>query len=499
MSGSLAPSEWNDSEQGMWAAFRRGEWYADGGEIRASAVRELLLAPPRAEPGHPARLRLREVRISGRLDLSEADVAGTLRLHGCRFEQAPHLDGATLGAWEMRDCELPGLSAAGVTIGWKCELTGCRVEGPLDLHGASIGGSLRLADSRLSGGADLRDSSVGGSVGLQRAQLINPEGTALQANRMHIVGDLDCQGGLVAEGTFDICDARVGGGVHLEGASLSCAHGPAMRAHGADVGAQFNCCDGFVARGRLSMSSLTIRSRLSFSDGRIDVPAGRPALVSRRSTASEIDLRFREPVRGTVALSHARVTVLCGTPDTWPTAIRLDGVVYDSFLPQLPAVQRLPLLARDPEGFTPQPYEQLATSYRQHGRDADARTVLLAKQRRLRATLPWPGRVWSRLQDLMVGYGYQPMRAVWWLVAIMLSGTLLFTLWPPEALEPDKAPEFRSAIYTFDLLLPLVDFGQERAFSPRGGLQWASVLFVCLGWLLATTAAAGANRTLRRD
>lgn len=178
------------------------------------------------------------------------------------------------------------------------------------------------------------------------------------------------------------------------------------------------------------MSSVTVRSRFCFKDGLIDAPVGQPALLSRRSTASELDMRFRAPVRGTVDLSHTRVTVLSGNPDSWPTALRMEGVVYDSLLPQLPAAQRLPLLARDPEGFTPQPYEQLATAYRQHGHDGDARTVLLAKQRRLRTTLPWPGRVWSGLQDITVGYGYLPMRAVWWLCAIMLSGILLFTRWP---------------------------------------------------------------------
>ncbi|MFI5817145.1 hypothetical protein ACIA7S_40335 [Streptomyces sp. NPDC051643] len=125
--------------------------------------------------------------------------------------------------------------------------------------------------------------------------------------------------------------------------------------------------------------------------------------------------------------------------------------------------------------------------------------MLLAQQRRLRGTLPWPGRVWSGFQDLTVGYGYRPMRAVWWLCAIMLSGILLFTRWPPQAVDPGKPPHFQAAIYTFDLVLPLVDFGQEQAFSPRGGLQWAAVVLVCLGWLLATTAAAGANRVLRRN
>ncbi|WP_330309348.1 MULTISPECIES: oxidoreductase [unclassified Streptomyces] len=528
MSGSLAPGGWSGSERGMWAAFRRGEWFADEGEVRASVVRRLLLAPPPAEAGHLPRLRLRDVRITGRLDLAEAVVPGTLRLRNCRFEQAPCLDGASVGALEMRDCVLPGLSAVGVTIGWKCEISGCRVEGPIDLYGASIGGTLHLENSRLTGHGerrgeralqllcatiggdiqagtglhvdgctDLRDTSVRGSVVLKRAELLNPSGIALKANRLHIGGNLSC-GGLVAEGTVDLCDARVGGGALFEGASLTAEHGPALRAHGIDVGAVFNCCDGFTARGRVTLSSITVRSRVCFQDAVIDVPPGTPALTCRRSTASELALTTREPVRGTVDLSHTRLTVLRGTPDSWPNTVRLEAVVYDSLLPQLPAVQRLPLLTRDPEGFTPQPYEQLAAAYRLHGHDGDARTVLLAKQRRLRTTLPWPGRVWSRLQDVTVGYGYRPMRAMWWLYAIMLSGILLFTRWPPQAVDPGKPPHFQAAIYTLDLVLPLVDFGQEQAFSPRGGLQWAAVVLVCLGWLLATTAAAGANRMLRR-
>jgi len=43
-------------------------------------------------------------------------------------------------------------------------------------------------------------------------------------------------------------------------------------------------------------------------------------------------------------------------------------------------------LDRDPEGYRPQPYEQLATTYRQIGNEADARSVPLTKQRRRRRT-----------------------------------------------------------------------------------------------------------------
>lgn len=528
MARSLGPRGRRERE--MLAAFRRGDWFEDRGPVRASVVRGLLLAPPAAGTAQPPRLRLRGVTITGTLDLAETVVAGTLRLHDCRFEQAPCLDGASLGGLEMRGCRLPGLSAAGLTTGWKCEISGCRVTGPIDLYGASIGGSLHLENSHLAGRGerrgeaalqllcatvggdiqagtglrvdgctDLRDTSVRGTVVLKRAQLINPDGTALNAKRLHVGGDLNCRAGLAAEGTVDLRDAQVGGGVLFEQASITAAHGPALRAHGMAVGAEFNCCDGFAAHGRISISSVTVRSRISFADAVIDVPASTPALTCRRSTAFELVLAPRESIKGVVDLSHTRLTLLRGGPDAWPDATRLDGMVYDGLLPRLPAAQRLPLLARDPEGFTPQPYEQLATAYRLHGHDSDARTVLLAEQRHRRTTLAWPGRTWSLLQDLTVGYGYRPLRAVWWLCAIVLSGILMFTRWPPQAVDPGKPPRFQAAIYTFDLVVPLVDFGQEEAFRPSGGLQWAAVVLVCLGWLLATTAAAGANRMLRRS
>jgi hypothetical protein len=53
-------------------------------------------------------------------------------------------------------------------------------------------------------------------------------------------------------------------------------------------------------------------------------------------------------------------------------------------------------------------------------------------------------------------------------------------------------------MYTVDLLLPIVDLGQERAFNPEGLHQWFSYLLVAAGWILATTIAAGAARTIGR-
>jgi hypothetical protein len=53
-------------------------------------------------------------------------------------------------------------------------------------------------------------------------------------------------------------------------------------------------------------------------------------------------------------------------------------------------------------------------------------------------------------------------------------------------------------VYTLDLLLPIIDLGQERAFQPTGAQQWLGYLLIVAGWLLATTIAAGLTRSLRR-
>ncbi|WP_405996994.1 hypothetical protein [Streptomyces sp. NBC_00829] len=140
----------------------------------------------------------------------------------------------------------------------------------------------------------------------------------------------------------------------------------------------------------------------------------------------------------------------------------------------------------------------LAATCGRQGRDADARTVLVAKHRGMRPSLKPPARLWSLLQDATVGYGYRPLRAVLLLLGLLTLGTALFTAWPPTTVGDGKAPHFQPAIYTLDLLLPLVDLGQERSYAPGGALQWAAVELVGTGWLLATTVAAGAGRVLRR-
>ncbi|MEU9012716.1 hypothetical protein AB0D12_23720 [Streptomyces sp. NPDC048479] len=238
--------------------------------------------------------------------------------------------------------------------------------------------------------------SVRGSVVLRGARFHNPSdsGLALNAARLRVGVDLDLRGGLVAYGTIDLCDARVGGSVLLEGADLT-AHDsqPALRGNGIETGGVLNLCDGFTAHGRISLNSVTVRSRLCFDDAALDVPAGGTALSCRGSSAATLSLHTREASAGIIDLRQSRFGMLRDDPAAWPAGLVLDGAVYDSVQPALPARTRLPWLGRDPAGFVPQPYEQLAATCQRQGQDAEARTVLVAKHRSMRPTLTPPARL----------------------------------------------------------------------------------------------------------
>jgi len=55
-----------------------------------------------------------------------------------------------------------------------------------------------------------------------------------------------------------------------------------------------------------------------------------------------------------------------------------------------------------------------------------------------------------------------------------------------------------AAIYSLDVLLPIVDLGQESAWIPHGVTavwSWFEILF---GWVLTTAAVAGLTSVLRR-
>jgi hypothetical protein len=288
----------------------------------------------------------------------------------------------------------------------------------------------------------------------------------------------------------------VGQRVMLLGAQLENPGGYAFRLTRGQVGADV-FADGMTATGGIRVAGATIGGELSVKQARISQPEG-TALAAAGLHAGELSLQTAEPVQGLVDLSHARIGILRDDPARWPAQLRIDGLTYQALEPRLPARQRLDWLNRDPRGHQTQPYEQLAAHYTAIGQPAQARAVLYAGERVERPSMPPLARAWSLLQDVTVGYGYQPWRAVAWLAVLLVAGSVIFGLHHPPPFQAGLAPPFNPVIYTLDLLLPVVDLGQKHAYDPAGAEQWFSYLLIAAGWVLVSTVAAAAARVLTR-
>ncbi len=486
------------AERRIWDAFPRGErvdfrsqpdedasdGHAWGPErtVRAEVLTDLLLNGSSAR-GLVAGLNVRGVRITGKLNLKYAVVEHAIRLRGCWFERKPLIYGAQLRALVLSDSALPGLTATSVSIDVALRLPCCKISGPVRLAGARIAGGLFL------------QKAVVGTPGPAEG-VAEGEEAPLQVNHADIGTDVIAFG-LTVHGQTRLNGATVAGQVNLDDARLLAPGSTALHAENLSVGTDLRALR-MEAHGRVNLTGSRIPGQLQFGYARFLNPGG-VALRASSCVVGEVWLRSCETVQGTVNLRRSQFDILHMPSETWPDRIRIDGLTYRTLAPHLPAEQRLPALEREESGYLPYAYEQLAAAYRTAGDEAAARTVQLAKLRRHRRTLPRHARLWGKLQDVTVGYGFRPLRAVGWLLALLMTGAIAYALEPPRPLKAGEAPDFNPVFYTIDLLVPIISFGQESAYAPSGWHQWLSYLLIVTGWILATTTAAGVSRSLQRQ
>ncbi|MER6532786.1 oxidoreductase [Streptomyces sp900105755] len=512
------PDDLTAAEAGMWQAFRNGSLYdlssgdlhvddPHGGHpwgpertVRARIVCWLLLDGPPPLAGRVSSLKLAGVRITGTLDLAGGTVLPYMELRGCRFDDEILLPEAHFTTARFVDCAAPRLEAARLHTEGDLHLPHCRFLGGVRLTDAHIGTDLLLnqavvyrdrsgrsiAADGMTVGQDLtaellethgelslRSAKVGVSLSLRGARLRNPDGRfALNAPQ------------LTVGRTLYLTPAGVGGPWQ---SGTTPARGTRIQ--------RFECQGGVrLDDGRFGDAVDLERARLTFTDDQ--------ELSLRRVQAPELRFLGEEPQRGRVVLSGARVVNLVDRATSWPGPGRLHmgGFGYENLVPQgpFPLTRRLDWVAAATAEYNPEPYERLAAVLRAAGEDEDAREVLLAKQRRRRETLPPAAKLWGFAQDLTVAYGYRPGRAAVWMAVLWAAGTLAFAHAPHPPMNSGGHPAWDPALFVLDLLLPVIDLGQVGQWRLTGGWQWAAAVMILLGWILATTVAAGATRLLRR-
>ncbi|MEU7021101.1 oxidoreductase [Streptomyces sp. NPDC046203] len=523
------PEGLSGPEREMWRAFRIGdtcdlregvaerddpfavrEVWDEERSVRAQIVALLLLHGPPARAGRVAALKLRGVRITGALNLAGGEIGPYVEMNGCRFDGEVVLPEARFGTLRMVECAIPRLEAARLHTAGDLHLPRCRVERGIRLTDAHIGTDLLINQIRVWPDRRGRAITADGLVVAQdfQAELIETYGeVSLRGARIGVSLSLR---GSVLRGSqqrraLNAPQLTVERTLYLDSAWVydssvpSTTTTPPYGVTPAQGGRRKAVeCHGGVRLddGRFG-DSVDLRHARFILDG-----AQREELSLRRIVTPELRFNGERPEEGRVVLNGAKVVTLIDLAGSWPGpgGLAMSGFVYETLVPygHFPLARRLEWVAAATPEYAPEPYERLATVLRNSGEDADAREVLLAKQRRRRETLPVAGKLWGYVQDLAVAYGYRPGRAALWMAVLWAASAYAFSLYEPVALKPDEAPHWDATLYALDLLLPVIDLGEVGYWRMEGLWQWLSTGLILVGWVLATTVAAGASRLLRR-
>lgn len=480
--------------------------------IRAEVIRHLLLGDD-AAPLNEKGIRVRGAWISGVLDLQGCDCPQDISLSHCRVAEPLNLVNASLRGVHISNSYMAGMSADNASFTGSIYLrSGTMVKGEISLAGARISGDLQICDTHIeTKGQDAvfaPSLRVDGSVFLGNYPYSEPD-TSLTAN-----------------GTLFFSSAQVAHDVFVSMTAISLKDEVA-------VGGVFGATEEHGRDIALSLARARVGGILYFQDNQIS--------------------------RGIVNLSGATVARLKDEPigpgASYP--IRLDGFRYTDFSrhADTSVKARLEWLERRPKdmSFVAQPYEHLAQVLSGLGHRNDARSVLMHKEKHLRAENRRLLRkenglgiryILSSIFDpflrVCIGYGYRPARAVVLAVILIASLGLFFQhTWNAGDMTPNAAPiltsgpwilatqshpenpgqfwsskgeagqdweTFNGFAYAADLMIPIVSLGQETAWapstsrSPWGQAGWWLRWFAKgIGWIITALGAAAVTGVIRQD
>jgi hypothetical protein len=461
-----------------------------------------------------------ELHAIGPVMLRSADINGTLSLSGARLVGRDESGFALLadrlkvgGSLHLND----GFRADGVV-----SLIGVDVRGRVSMEAAQlvgrngsgfallaerlkVGGSAHLRDGfRSSGAVTLLGADINGTLSMTGATLAGTDerGRSLLADRL-TAGGVHLDNGFSSQGAVSLRLATITGDLAMEGAVLAGtdARGRSLVADGVKVGGGIYLRDRFTAKGAVDLAG---------------------ARVDRR-----IDLTGEQPLPSLV-LQDAQCSEFVDSESSWPPPgqLLLGGFRFTWLDDQVGWTRRLSWLRR--QGFatwSSDPYEQLALYYTRTGDETAAREIHIAKHddelhhlKLSGKTNTFPYRFWRHSFGWLLGYGYRRRRAGLILAGVIVAAAIAFallnhagTMVPnvPEAVAAEPCgrayPCFNAAFYGADVVLPIIDFGQDVAWRPNSSASWGAVGeylrwgFIAVGWILASIFVAAFTNLVRRD
>ncbi|MFZ0660152.1 MAG: hypothetical protein WAM05_15615 [Candidatus Binataceae bacterium] len=418
-----------------------------------------------------------------------------------------------------------GLGIAAARISGTLDFSFLKIDKPITIFQSYIPDGIDASNSNLRG-LDLRASRTG----------------AVTADLATIEGDVELRFGRYA--TVSIFRTKITGSLDLSGARVSGAQTDSISAQEARIGGDAEFDQGFATDGMVDFRLARIGQSLSFKDANFFGDGANGLDAGRAQISGPLYWDGIEHTRlTTLDLADATAQSLYDDRESWPAAgnLDLDGFVYNAIIGgPATASERLQWLALQPAGYRPRPYRQLAQVLREEGRDDGAVEVQIAQrvaQRRF-GNLSASERAWNLMLEATIGYGYKPLRALWWIGGFVILGALLFgagyrmrVITPTEsdayeAFErsgdtPRHYPPFNALVYSLENFLPVVDLHQgmfwrpnprhparsRRTDSDSAGsgtatatlLRWYLWMHILAGWILTPLLFAGLSGLIRPD
>jgi hypothetical protein len=509
-------------EESLLETAARDEIFSGAAEslslIRGEVVSWLLTTADAVELLPRRRLRMRDVTVSGTIDLIQArtsmalvleraTVLGRIDLEGARLAQVlitdSRIGGEQPASIDATTCFLEGdfiflrssardLRLRNAAIGGQLSCIGStfsnRGASALSADGARIAGSVLLGgNARFDGAVRLYSATIGGQLSCIGSTFSHPTGDALGADGARINGNVALHDEARFEGCVRLIGARIGGALSCIGSSFSTPGGYALRADEARVTGSVFLHGRALFEGEVGLRGATIGGTLSCIGSTFKNPDGDAVNVQDAEVNGEayfgpeiltgnLVLRHGSFMGGlwvnTGGIDHAsEIDLSDGIIGAFhighrsSSTMRLRGATYSRIeaIPPgtLPAIVGTLLEQwRDDPYVAAETHEHLASALRGAGQDALAQTVMIAWHDR-RLNDPRTD-VWSRLSlglfRRTMLYGYAPFRplAVATCIAAIGTATMLVATFSDVITPPFGAWRILGSLVTgVGALIPL--------------------------------------------
>ena len=498
------------------------------------------------------------LQAAGEVNAHGAHIGGQVNLSGARLRNAQgnalDLENATIGGGVFAHSNFVAtgmVRAIGTTIGGQLNLGSATIyrcgKQALVLDNANVGGDI-LASNKftVSGCIHAVGVHVAGQLDLTGATVTNPGQESVVLDNADIAASLHATN-LRASGTVRALGAKIRGELHLDGAQITSprrrtAHGSeiepaALNLDTAAINRGTFMRDGFRAEGRVRLHHATIGGQLV-----VATPSAKDAItqVFSAENATIEQLVIGPPsFDGTLNLMRATVGDIVTPGDGLPSkqlmatgwqvedvhgAVRTDRGTVSKWLQTDPS-----------EVKATQPWHALAAVYDRNGDPAGAKWLRFAAANQATRQSRWYTKIGRAAYLLLVGYGYYPLVAGIWLIAVVALGCLLVGVnhddivstkpvaaqavatadaptahntAPPEPItakarcqDHPTYPCFNTFTYMLATLVPFAATASSDWAIRSDGTSWLTIGIPVLkisAWALAALLGAGVTGVLRK-